>query len=238
MKLLTTRLVSAAVAATICGEAHALIPVIDVQSLIQLQQQITYWQQQISAMATQIATAEHQLAATTGSRGMGALLPLTLSERNYLPPNADAIQAATTGGAPSEVGLHGAYVAALKGQAALPAAALAALSTSERTALLARRSAVAMRTSVMRAALVAASARYGQLQGLIDQIDLTVDQKGSLDLQGRIAAEQAMTSNESAKLAAVAAWSDADISAAQTLAHEAMVAAHGNFAQRFHPKVP
>jgi type IV secretion system protein VirB5 len=90
----------------------------------------------------------------------------------------------------------------------------------------------------MQAAMATASTRFAELQALIDQIDRTSDSKGSADLQGRIAAEQAMATNETAKLAATAAWTDANIASAQTRASEAALAAHGTFAARFHPAAP
>lgn len=219
-------------------KAHGQIPVIDVEALVQLQQQITYWQQQLSSMSTQVLTSEQQLAATTGTRGMGALLALSAAQRNYLPSTATGILSAMAATQPTDPALRSAYVGAIGAQSGISPQSLASLSLAEQNTLTARRAAIATRSSVMQAALATASQRFSDLQGLINQIDLTTDQKGSLDLQGRIAAEAAMTANESAKLAAVAAWSDASIASVQTLAHEAALTAHGSFAGRFRPTAP
>lgn len=222
----------------VSARANAQMAVIDVQSLVQLQQQAQYWQQQISAMSNQIETLRQQLSSLTGARGMGALLTLSNAQRNYLPSSANAILAATTAGQPSVPALHSAYEAVLTSQSALSPGVTALLSPADMSAINARRSAIATRSSVMQAALASASTRFSQIQALIDQVDRTPDAKASIDLQGRIAAEQAMTTNEAAKLAATAAWTDANIAAAQTRAAEAAVSAHGVFGSRFHPGTP
>lgn len=235
MKHTTLRLALGALALGAAVDAHAQLAVFDVQSLIQLQQQVGYWQQQLDAMSSQVSTLRQQYASTTGARGMGALLPTSNAARNYLPASAVDIEAATTSPQAAASLLRSAYAAALAGQVGVSAPVAGHLSAADQQVLAARRSAVATRSSVMQAALATASARFGSLQGLIDAIDRTPDSKASMDLQGRIAAEQAMAANELAKLAAVSGWSDAAIASAQTKAREAALAAHGTFATRFHP---
>ena len=238
MKKHTLRLALLALSITVTNHAQAQMAVIDVQSLSQLQQQVSYWQQQINAMTSQIGTLRQQLSSITGTRGMGALLALTNAQRNYLPASAAGIIAAVVNAPSAPSQLHTAYAQSVASQSALPPAVTAALSAGDIAAISARRSAVATRSSVMQAAMSTASARFAELQALIDQIDRTSDSKGSADLQGRIAAEQAMATNETAKLAAAAAWTDANIASAQTRATEAALAAHGLFATRFHPAAP
>ena len=238
MKKHTLRLALLALSITVTNHAQAQMAVIDVQSLSQLQQQVSYWQQQINAMTSQIGTLRQQLSSITGTRGMGALLALTNAQRNYLPASAAGIIAAVANAPSAPSQLHTAYAQSVASQSALPPAVTAALSAGDIAAISARRSAVATRSSVMQAALASASTRFSQIQALIDQVDRTPDAKASIDLQGRIAAEQAMTTNEAAKLAATAAWTDANIAAAQTRAAEAAVSAHGVFGSRFHPGTP
>src|SRR5687768_13168047 len=84
----------AAAALLVPLHARAGIPVIDVTAIAQLVQQVTYWQQQISAMQRQydqLRASREQLNQTynsmTGTRGMEQLLPTSDLDRNYLPPS-------------------------------------------------------------------------------------------------------------------------------------------------------
>lgn len=228
-------LAAAILGLTTGNPAGAQIAVIDGASLGQLQQQVTYWQDQVRAMAAQYRTLQAQLAAATGTRGIGKLLPLTPADRNYLPTSAPDMVAAATSARPQDAALHAAYAESLTRESALPNAALARLSAAESSNVNARRSAIAVRSSLMQAAIANASHRFAELQQLIIAIDRGQDAKSSLDLQDRIAAEQAMALTESTKLAATSGWTDATIAATHAQTRELAVAAHGTFGQRFHP---
>lgn len=218
------------------SDASAQMAVIDGASLVQLQQQVTYWQQQLDAMSAEYANLRQQLGAITGNRQMGALLPIGLPGRNYLPATANGITTAALSGAGGGTDLHSAYQTAIDAQAAVPASVANRLSPAERALLDARRASVALRSSVMQAAIATESERFAQIQQLVDTIDHTSDAKASLDLHGRIAAEQTMAATETAKVAAATGWTDATIASAQTRSRELALAEHGTFAQRFHPR--
>ena len=73
---------------------------------------------------------------------------------------------------------------------------------------------------------------------LIDAIPAANDPKAIAELQARIAAEQVMLANDQSKLNALDAWADAQVANAQLRRREAVVAAHGHFADRFQPRTP
>ncbi len=84
--------------------ARAGIPVIDVTAVANLIQQVMYWQQQISAMQKQfdqLKASKEQLQQTyssmTGTRGMDQLLPMSNTDRNYLPQNYNDLMSVVNG---------------------------------------------------------------------------------------------------------------------------------------------
>lgn len=234
-----TKSIAATLVLSACAaSANAQIPVIDLHSFAELEQQVVYWKQQLNAMSNQLSTLKQQFTALTGTRGMGLLLPLTYAERNYLPATATGILDAMTGVSAVAPELHARYAAAESRASAISQQMAKLLAASDLSLIDMKRSAVATRASAMETALSAASQRFAELQSLVNAIDKTNDTKGSLDLQARIAAEQAMTINEAAKLSAVTAWSDASLAAAQNKSQEAALTAHGAFTSRFHPHLP
>ena len=77
-------------------------------------------------------------------------------------------------------------------------------------------------------ALQASSQRFVTLQQLINAIPAATDQKGALDLQARIAAEQAMLQNELAKVQTLNQALQADERARQQRAQELSIANLGS----------
>jgi len=77
---------------------------------------------------------------------------------------------------------------------------MANFSPAEIAVLKARRNAVALNEALARAELKNVSERFDAIQQLINAIPTAQDEKGILDLQARIAAEQGMLQNESSKL--------------------------------------
>ena len=77
---------------------------------------------------------------------------------------------------------------------------LTALSPTQQAQLMAARQSAATLTTVSSQALSTTSARFASIQQLIGAIPSASDQKGILDLQARIQAEQGMLQNESTKL--------------------------------------
>lgn len=233
-----------AIAAALCGltlatsPAHATIPVIDVASLVQLIEQVLSWQQQLQGMQQQLAQLRDTYGAMTGPRGMQTLLPLSLPVRNYLPSEVAEIGAVIGGSSGNYAGLARAVALQRAANAILGPDELSRLPIALQTALTTERDAAAGGQALTRAAYGRSSDRFATLQTLIDHIAAATDAKAIAELQGRIAAEQAMVANEGLKLAALAQVAQAD-AAARTLARqEQALANHGRFAGRFQPAPP
>jgi len=82
----------------------------------------------------------------------------------------------------------------------LTPAQVASLSSTEQAQLTAARRSAALLQATSRAALSNSSDRFTSLHQLIAAIGSATDQKGALDLNARIAAEQGMLQNESTKV--------------------------------------
>ena len=152
----------------------------------------------------------------TGSRGMQNLLSGT--NRNYLPPDWNTLASLVTQTSGAYQALSQGVQSLIAANAVLTPAQVAQLSPAEQADLNAARQSAAILEATSRAALSNTSARFAALQQLIQAIPSATDQKGALDLQARIAAEQAMLENEHTKLQVL----DESI-AAQSLAQEQSV---------------
>jgi len=187
--------------------ARAGIPVIDVTAVANLMQQVSYWQQQISAMQKQydqLQTANAQLGQTydamTGSRGMGQLLPSSDSTRNYLPSNYNDLMSTLNSSTGSYSGLASQMQSIMKANSVLSSAQMSALSPELRQVVEQGRQASAMLNGTTQAAYQNTSQRFSALQQLVDAIGRTNDPKAIQELQARIQAEQNMLTNEQTKL--------------------------------------
>ena len=196
--------------------ARAQWAVIDVNAIDQLVQEVATLRQQLQTAEQSLVQQESQVRAMTGSRGMQNLLSGT--NRNYLPPDWTTLASLVTR-------TSGAYQALAQGvqnlisaNAVLTPAQVAQLSPAEQANLNAARQSAAILEATSRAALANTSTRFASLQQLIAAIPSATDQKGALDLQARIEAEQAMLENEHTKLEVL----DETI-AAQRLAEEQSV---------------
>lgn len=171
--------------------AHAQFAVIDVGAITQLILEVQQLQQALQIAQSTLNQAQQAYAAITGGRGMELLLAGTV--RNYLPSNwAQLLSAA---------GALGADVAAtIARNAILTPDVTANFSDAENATLKARRSAVALNEALARQELQNVSARFDAIQTLINAIPTAADEKGILDLQARIQAEQGMLQNENSKL--------------------------------------
>jgi type IV secretion system protein VirB5 len=178
--------------------AHAQFAVIDVASLAQLVQQYATLQQQLSTAGNQLTQAQSAYAAITGSRGMQNLLSGT--NRNYLPTNWSQLSQVMSGSSGAYPGLAANVTSIQKANAVLTPSQVAALSPTEQAQLTQARQNPALLQATSRTALANSSDRFASLQQLIGAIGSAADEKGSLDLTARIAAEQAMEQNEQTKL--------------------------------------
>ena len=178
--------------------AHAQFAVIDVASIVQLVQQVQQLEQQVATARSQLAQAQSEYAAMTGSRGMQQLLSGTV--RNYLPTDwahLSQVLAGSSGSFPALATDIGALTAA---NAILSPAQVSALSPAQQAQLAAARQSPAFLQATARAALANSSDRFTSLQQLINAIGSAGDQKAALDLTARITAEQGMLQNEQTKL--------------------------------------
>lgn len=217
----------------IAPAARAQWAVIDVQAVARLAQEVQTLQQALATAQAQLAQARQTLQSMSGTRGMERLLAGT--SRNYLPPDWSAVSGLATGAA----GQYGALAAAVRGlvssNTVLPDAALAAFTPGDRQRLIASRERIATDQAVFQSALNNASGRFAALQTLIDAIPSATDQKGILDLQARIDAENGMLQNEQIKLLVLAQALRAEGAAQRQSGREALIAAQGQFAARFRP---
>jgi type IV secretion system protein VirB5 len=236
----TQKMLAAAVASTLiaCAPAHATIPVIDVAAIQQMIQEMIAWQQQLSAMQSQLGQLRQTHSALTGNRGLGALLPQSAADRNYLPADWSSVDAVSRGIGARYSALHARVAALVRDNARISDQELARLPARTRAALLAARDAAATGEALTRAAYERSSDRFSSLGQLIDRIGSTADVKAIAELQGRIAAEQAMLENEAVKLQSYAYATDAARASADQARREAIVQGHGTVATRFQPSPP
>jgi type IV secretion system protein VirB5 len=180
-----------AAALTILGgapTAHAQWAVVDVGAIAQLIQEVQQMQQALQVAQNQLGQAQQAYQSITGGRGMERLLSGTV--RNYLP--ADWTQFSTS--------LAGPIQSTVRANAILTTAQWAALSPAEQQQLSAARSNAALLQVAAQQAYATTSSRFTSVQQLISAISGATDQKGILDLQARIQAEQGMLQNDQTKL--------------------------------------
>jgi len=184
----------------IAPPSHAQWAVVDVGAITQLIQEVSYWKQQIQAMSSQLNQLQSTYNAMTGNRGMQNLLPQTAQTRNYLPTNWQGLMATLNGLSGSYGVLSAQLNSTLSTNAILTPAQLSRLSPQEQAQLQSSRNSAALMQATSQQALQASSQRFVTLQQLINAIPTATDEKGALDLQARIAAEQAMLQNEQTKV--------------------------------------
>jgi len=207
---------------------HAQWAVVDVGAITQLIQEVSYWKQQIQAMSSQLNQLQSTYNAMTGSRGMQNLLPQTPQTRNYLPTNWQGLMATLNGLSGSYSVLSAQLNSTLSANAVLTPAQLSRLSSQEQAQLQSSRNSAALMQATSQQALQASSQRFTSLQQLINAIPTATDQKGALDLQARIAAEQAMLQNEQTKIQTLNQALQADERARQQRAQELSISNLGS----------
>lgn len=215
-----------------------MIPVIDIAAVRQLVQDATSWQHQLQAMQSQLSQLQQTRTALTGGRGMEQLLRQTVADRNYLPADwvsLDSLAHGVTAGYPD---IAARIRSLAKSHSRLTEADLARLSADTRAMLVSARELASTNEALTQVAYEHSSTRFASLGKLIDQIGATGDVKAIADLQGRIAAEQAMLENEAVKLQSLAYSADANRASAEVSRREAVIRGHGNFATRFQPTPP
>lgn len=220
------------------ASAHGSMPVIDIAALQQLVQQVNAWQQQLRAMQQQLGQLQQTHDALTGLRGMEQLLRQSPAARNYLPPDWATLTAALQGSGGLYSGVAAAVNAQVAANSVLTQQEVQRVNGLVGERLAAERLAIATDQTLARAAYSRSSARFSELSTLVDKIASTPDAKAIAELQGRIAAEQAMLANENIKLAALSQASAAERWLQELQRREVVLQSHGAFASRFQPTPP
>ncbi|HTW37209.1 MAG TPA: type IV secretion system protein [Steroidobacteraceae bacterium] len=213
--------------------AHAQFAVIDVASIAQLIQQIELMEQALATAQGELRQAEAAYQAITGARGMESLL--SGIQRNYLPTSSGELKALLDQSSTPYPLLSSSMQSSLATNAVLTPQQLGALPPDSAAHLQAVRRTTALLQAIASDALATSSSRFSALQQLISAIGLATDQKGSLDLHARTAAEQAMLQNEQTKLEVLYRALEAQQWSDKQRARELIVVDHGDFSTRFTP---
>lgn len=180
--------------------AFAQIPVTDGASISKsVENQIetmAKWKMQYDQMVSQIDQMKQQYAAVTGARGMGELFN-NPQLRDYLPQDWQGVYDSVKSG--GYAGLSG-RAASIYDNNKVYDACTGFVSTEQRTNYEAQAVKGAQDKAFALDAYDAAKNRLSQIDQLMQQINQTQDPKAIAELQGRIAAEQAMIQNEQTKL--------------------------------------
>ncbi len=213
--------------------AHAQFAVIDVASIAQLIQQIQIMEQALATAQGELRQAEAAYQAMTGPRGMESLLSGV--QRNYMPTSSSQLTALLDESSTPYPQLASSMQSSLTANAVLSAQQLGALPPDSAAQVQAVRRTNALLEAIAADALANSSGRFTGLQQLINTIGIVTDQKGSLDLHARTAAEQAMLQNEQTKLEVLYRALEAQQWSNDQRARELIIADHGDFATRFAP---
>ena len=204
---------------------QAQFAVVDVGAILRLIQQLQVMREQLETTRDQLEQMRRQVEAITGRRGMERLLERVV--RNYLPEDWQELEAVIRGAAGN--GLSAELNALVEENAVLSEEQVAALAPEDQVVLERSRRNIAVLQVLTRNALANTSARFDELQELIDAIGEADDQKAILELQARIAAEQSMLANEQSKLGILYQVAQAEDKALRQRAREQAVLSFGSY---------
>jgi len=197
-------------------QAKAQFAVIDVGAIVQLVQEVEQMEQVLQTAQNELNQAKQEYQSITGLRGMQNLL--SNINRNYLP----------TTWAQLPIGLASPIQSQVNTNAVLTSAQVAALSPAEQQQLNAARGNAALLQVATQQAYATTSSRFASVQTLINAIPSATDQKGILELQARIQAEQGMLQTDSTKLNLLYQAAQAQELARRQSALEQVVSGVGN----------
>jgi type IV secretion system protein VirB5 len=193
------------VAAFYPARGHAQgIPVIDAANLIQTIQQVMNDITAINNQVQQIAQLQNHFDSMTGSRNLGAVFN-SAQLRNYVPAEAYTVVNA----------IHSAGYAGLNptGRALRDQGMVYNCldrAGTERTQCQATLAQPYQQKGLLQDAMRIAAGRLSQIQSLMQQVNATVDQKAALEIQARIAAENALLTHEMTQLQMLQGMSDSE----------------------------
>lgn len=207
--------------------ASAAMAVVDVRAIAQMAQQMRVLQDQLSTARNHLTQAQQLYQSVTGGRGMERLL--SGIQRNYLPADWNALSSTLQGLSSTYSSLASQINGTAEQNAVLTREQLAALSETARRGVERERRIAATEQVMTREALSNTSQRFQSVQQLIDAIPRATDEKAVLDLQARIAAEQAMLQNEQTKLQLLQHTLEAERAAHDQQLREQAIADIGSF---------
>ncbi|EBP5855033.1 P-type DNA transfer protein VirB5 [Salmonella enterica] len=194
------KLVMTAAVAAILGAASPVmaqgIPVFDGTRAADFLQQFARMKEQLDTAKDQLAEAQRMYEAVTGDRGLGNLMR-NAQLREFLPDDLRTVYDSANGG--GYAGISGSINDILRDERLNGSVADMRRSIEERS-----RTAAATDKAVGLRAYEGAQQRLAQIEGLMDEISRTQDQKAIEELQARIAGEQAAIQNETTKLQMIA----------------------------------
>ena len=202
LRAMSLRLFVAAVMFCGASSARAGIPVIDVSNLMQAMQAVINTITQIENQLTQIEQLGKQVEGISGTRNLGSLLRNPLLA-DYVPANAGALADNVARGGYG--GLTGAAKALRDADMLYNCMDKA---VDSRTTCQAALSRPYQTKAVLSQAMETASGRMAQIGGLIDRINSTTDHKSILELQARIAGENAMLQHEVSRIQLLAGMAE------------------------------
>lgn len=181
------------------------IPVIDAANLAQTIQQVVHAISQIDNQVRQITQLQQQIDGLSGTRSLGRILNSPLL-RNYVPSEAftvlNAVDAAGYGSL-SATAKALRDVAMVYNCADRPAGAARARCQADLAQPYQHK-------GMLQDAMAAAAGRLAQIDGLMERIDATTDQKAILEIQARIGAERALLMHETSQIQMLQAMADAE----------------------------
>ncbi len=206
--------------------AHAQgIPVIDGAAISNQLVAISHAVTQITTLNSQLTNMQKQLAAISGSRGMGTLATGGV-QRNYLGDSLNNIGQSSQQMASNIQSIMG-------NNAVLTNDQLNKLSPEERDRILRYRQQVATQKATADMAYSNANSNIARLQMMMNTIDIASDAKAIADLQARIQAEQAMLQNDTIKLQQAQQGMEADRRAMELQREEVRKKLLGSASTRF-----
>ena len=198
MRVPCVRGVLALCAVLLGPQAHAQWAVIDVGAIAQLIEQVATLRDQLETARDQLQQSREALDSMRGGRGMDRLLSGV--ERNYLPADWAEWERTVLRSTSRYRRLSDELERIMRGNEVLTQERMSRWSSDQRERFIeARRSAAALQM-MSRRALESTSERFDAIEELVRAIGRASDQKAILDLNARIAAEQAMLENDQTKL--------------------------------------
>jgi type IV secretion system protein VirB5 len=190
-------------------KAEAGIPVIDAANLVQSVLQAISWIQQLQQMQQQITQADQQINAITGSRNMASLFN-SLALAGVVPSDVNVVYNAIRSG-----GVSGLTTAA---QVIRNNRMIYNCEGKTGDALRICQNILSQNPQSQASyanTFQMLEGRMKQINALRDSIDTTADEKASLDLQTRLAAEQAQVQNDTNRIMTMKAIADGEEKAAE-----------------------